>query len=105
MEYRIQKDSIVAEIIKRTGSEQPNQNDNVPSMKFPRLNLLFAGMYMDYQISSQCAQMRISTNKASLIHLAYHITRGIYGECCSIVTKRCHIEESLFTILRRTAAA
>ena len=28
MEYRIQKDSIVAEIIKRTGS---NQNDHVPS--------------------------------------------------------------------------
>ena len=43
MEYRIQKDSIVAEIIKRNGSERPNQNDHVPSGDFPRLNLLFAG--------------------------------------------------------------
>ena len=75
------------------------------AVKFPRLNFFFAGMYMDYQISSQCAQIRISTNKGSLIHPAYHITRGIYGECCGIVTKRCHIEASLFTILRRTAAA
>ena len=31
IKYRIQKDSIVAEIIKRTGSERPNQNDHVPS--------------------------------------------------------------------------
>ena len=31
MEYRIQKDSIVAEIIKRTGSEWRHQNDHVPS--------------------------------------------------------------------------
>ena len=31
MEYRIQKDSIVAEIIKRNGSERPNQNDHVRS--------------------------------------------------------------------------
>ena len=31
MEYRKQKDSIVAEIIKRTGSERRNQNDHVPS--------------------------------------------------------------------------
>ena len=62
-------------------------------------------MYMDYQISSQCAHIRISTKKGSLIHPAYHITRGIYGECCGIVTKLCHIEASLFTILRRTAAA
>ena len=31
MEYRIQKDSIVAEIIKCTGLERPNQNDHVPS--------------------------------------------------------------------------
>ena len=38
-------------------------------------------MYMDYQISSQCAHIRISTNKRSLIHPAYHIIRGIYGEC------------------------
>ena len=47
---------------------------------------------MDYQISSQCAHIRISANKRSLIHPAYHITRGIYGEYCGIVTKRCHIE-------------
>ena len=33
MEYRIQWDSIVAEIIKRTGSERQNQNDHVPSGK------------------------------------------------------------------------
>ena len=31
MEYRKQKHSIVAEIIKRTGSERRNQNDDVPS--------------------------------------------------------------------------
>ena len=31
MEYRTQKDSIVAEIIKRAGSERRNQNDHVPS--------------------------------------------------------------------------
>ena len=31
MEYLIKKDSIVAEIIKRTVSERPNQNDHVPS--------------------------------------------------------------------------
>ena len=44
MEYRIQKDSIIAEIIKRTGSERPNQNDHqYQAVKFPRLNLLFAG--------------------------------------------------------------
>ena len=46
---------------------------------------------MDYQISSYCGHIRISTNKRSLIHPAYHITRGIYGECeqsVIIVTKR-----------------
>ena len=31
MEYRKQKDSIVAETITRTGSERRNQNDHVPS--------------------------------------------------------------------------
>ena len=31
MAYRTQKDSIVAAIIKRTGSERRNQNDRVPS--------------------------------------------------------------------------
>ena len=31
MEYRKQKDSIVVEIITRTGSERRNQNDHVPS--------------------------------------------------------------------------
>ena len=31
MEYQIQLDSIVAEIIKRTGPEWRNQNDHVPS--------------------------------------------------------------------------
>ena len=100
MEYRIQKDSIVAEIIKRTGSERPNQNDYVPSGEISfKLTFCGACMYMDYQISSQCAHIRISTNKGSFIHPAYLITRGIYGECCGIVTKRCHIEASLFTIL------
>ena len=33
MEHRMEKDSIIAEIIKRTGSERPNQNDHVPSGK------------------------------------------------------------------------
>ena len=47
-------------------------------------------MFMDYQISSQSAHIRISTNKRSLIHPAYHITRGIYGECCSIVKADLH---------------
>ena len=52
------------------------------AVKFPRLNLLFAGhVYgLIHQISSQCAHIRISTNKRSLIHPAYHITRGIYVE-------------------------
>ena len=31
MAYQTQKDSFVAEIIKRTGSECRNQNDHVPS--------------------------------------------------------------------------
>ena len=31
MAYRTQKDSIVAEIIKRNGLERRNQNDHVPS--------------------------------------------------------------------------
>ena len=52
-------------------------------VKFPTLNLLFAGhVYgLIHQISSQCAHIRISTNKQNLIHPAYHINRGIYGEC------------------------
>ena len=61
MEYRIQKDSILAEIIKRTGSERPNQNDHVPSGEISLIKLTFCGawLYMDYQISSQCAHIRI----------------------------------------------
>ena len=41
MEYRIQKDSIMAEIIKRTGSERPNQNDHVPSGEISFIKLTF----------------------------------------------------------------
>ena len=53
------------------------------AVKFPRLNLLFVGnVYgLIHQISSQSTHIRISRNKRSLIHPAYHITRGIYGEC------------------------
>ena len=43
MEYRIQKDSIIAEIIKRTGSERPNQNDHVPSGEISLIKLTFCG--------------------------------------------------------------
>ena len=43
MEYRIQKDSIIAEIIKRTGSERPNQNDHVPSAEISLIKLTFCG--------------------------------------------------------------
>ena len=43
MEYRIQKDSIIAEIIKRTGSEWSNQNDHVPSCEISLIKLTFCG--------------------------------------------------------------
>ena len=63
------------------------------AVKFPRLNLLFAGhVYgLIHQISSQRTHIRVSTNKRSLIYPAYHITRGINGECKQSVVKRCHI--------------
>ena len=43
MEYRIQKDSIIAEIIKLTGSEWSNQNDHVPSCEISLIKLTFCG--------------------------------------------------------------
>ena len=43
MEYRIQKDSIIAEIIKRTGLQRPNQNDHVPSSEISLIKLTFCG--------------------------------------------------------------
>ena len=43
MAYRTQKDSIVAEIIKRTGSERRNQNDHVPSGEISLIKLTFCG--------------------------------------------------------------
>ena len=53
------------------------------AVKFPRLNLLFAGhLYgLIRQFSSRRVHIRVSTNKQSLIHPEYNITCGTYGQC------------------------